>query len=1299
MRSTRAIRDKARELFDERGLHVSLMAIGIATWSNPFVAHRPTAPVLLRTATVTARDPAETDFSITVADDPIVNPVLLHALDTQLGLRFHADDLRDHSGQLKYPTVVERLREFAPAHVVDGFSIAHRAVLATFATAPLLLSRDVEDLGGEIEQHPVIAALAGDDTARAAVSTAVAPSVPRYLALDTDADQHDVIAAAAGGGNLLVDAPPGSGRTQTVAGIVAELAGRGQQVLVVGQKRATIDDLMARLEAAGLDDLVVDLGSMSPAEAVERVTDQAQSLRETAVEEQVESVDELAASRLRTELDAYREAVHRVRDPWQISAYDAMLVTSTSPQRARTSVRLPMSSLERMTAASTLGAALREYAELEGLTLTHEDSPWFGSEIPSRDAADSLLTTVVGLRDVYLPQLRDFATRAAVEVGLSGPATVTECVEVVQLLTDVERTVKDFGPGIWTEPIDDLVAATGTRAERAESPSRPGFFARRQLRRRAFDLGGRSGRHQREVLHAGLVAARDQLASWKRWSRDGKLPRTGEYLARAADAVTAIQRRLAVLVQANPRTKDFPDVSFAEMARRLNDLATDEQHLRAMPRLIKLKAELSAAGLDELIDDLRRRKIQPDAVEDVLEFARLASLLEHWRTQDAALRQFDTEAHRRKIEEFCRADQADVRNGANRVRQARAGHFAQMSEEFEGQAEVLAGSAHDPTSEAMRTPRTLLETAPDIALAAVPCWVMSPLAVASTLPPRRLFDVVIVEDAARLAVAQAVPALARGERVILMSDEEVAVTDFTTAFEPAPDPDEQEGPWAGDPPASVAETLRGILPERGLRGQHRFRDDRLVGFAARTGYAGRISTVPAASGQERLVLDRVDAPSGGDDPVDSSSAEVNRVVELVLEHLRARPHESLGIVTLGPRHAERLDAALRRALVRAPDVAPLLNDERADPFFVKDVERAAGDVRDAIVLSLGYGRSVDGRILYRFGALGRPGGDRRLMSATTRARERLTVVSTFGAEDLSPRRLTTPGAQALGDFLSYVESGARALGDEPTPGADALAEAVAHRLRQAGAAVEVGYGGPGGVAVAVRHPTRRDRFVLAVETDADKGPAMRSATVRERIRPMMLERLGWSVHRVWVEEWADDPDDAGKRLVKAYEDAVAAADAYDWAVAAAEADVVAGMPEEILDPQPASQSTPTGSDTASSEIEADSASGAEPGGDEPSDAASLEEADEAEPADGPGPRAARRVGVRPEITAGMLVPDYTCRELAALARWIESDGMSRQEDYVVDLMTVELDLSMDDARTRDVLRHAVRVARAGYPPK
>ncbi|HEU0041714.1 MAG TPA: hypothetical protein VFQ15_05130, partial [Jiangellaceae bacterium] len=576
-----------------------------------------------------------------------------------------------------------------------------------------------------------------------------------------------------------------------------------------------------------------------------------------------------------------------------------------------------------------------------------------------------------------------------------------------------------------------------------------------------------------------------------------------------------------------------------------------------------------------------------------------------------------------------------------------------------------------------------VETEPDISLAAVPCWVMSPLAVAAALPPQRLFDVVVIEDAGRLAAAHAIPAIARAGRVILVGDEEVALTSFSTAVEPAPDPDEL-GARRGEPEPSVVDLLRDVLPTLSLTGQHRVRDDRLVGFAALTTYAGRLNPVPGVGGPDRLTIELVDAPAGGDDPIDSSSAEVNRVVELVLDHLRSRPHESLGVVTLGARHADRLDAALRKALVRAADVAGYLHEDRAEPFFVKDVDSVAGDVRDAIIVSLGYGRSVDGRILYRFGALGRPGGERRLTAATTRARERLTVVSTFGSDDLSPRRLTTPGAQALGEFLAYVEKRELPVTDSTDRDAapDPLTDAIAERLRDAGATVVVGHGGPSGVTVAVRHPTRRDRFVLAVETDGPAYAARHGARERDRLRPAALRRMGWNVHHVWSAAWVADAEGETQRLLAAYAQAVTDADAYDWAVAAAEADVVAGMPSDAEDAVAAAVAA------AGPEVADDSR-----------DHNEEEAVDEPERPDRDEPRRPERTGPRPPLVAGVPLIDHTGRDLAALARWVESDGVPRAVADAVELVADELALPVDDARTRDVLGHAVRVARAGAPAR
>ncbi|PZF83923.1 DUF4011 domain-containing protein [Jiangella anatolica] len=1169
LRSVRAIRDKSRELAEERGLAVCHLAVGIATWANPFAARRPTAPVMLRPAVVEARDPAETDFTITIADDPFVNPVLLWALDTQLGLRFATDDLRDPAGRLRYATVVERLREFAPPHVVDGFAIAHRAVLATFTTVPLALSRDLAALGVDLQGHDVVAALAGDPGALAAVARSGSPAELRYRVLDTDGEQDDVVAAAVGDGHLRVSAAPGTGRTQTVAALVAELVGRGQRVLVVGEKRAVLDDLVTRLDSVGLRDVVLDAGRTPAVAAVQQIAGTARRLRQARPGE-FEHITPGTAAALAAELDAYRDAIHAIRQPWGSTAHEAMVLVATAQEFARTPARVDPDVLARAGSTAHVRLQLRDFANIEGLTLTESGSPWFGSDVPDIRAADALLGTVTELRERALPRLKNAATRAAVEVGLAGPNTVAECLETVDLLASVGRTVETLGAQIWDEPLGELAVATGDRAYRSAHGAGAGFLARRKLRKRLADLTGKAGRPDRSRQHEGLIAAERQLTIWRERSRDGKPPRTGPHLANAVDAAKGVRHALATLADGNPRTADLEDLSFADVAKRLDELIADSGHLRALPRLYELQAELSAAGLDDLIAELRRRGIGADQVEAVFDYAWYSSLLDLWRSTDPALGRFDRYAHERRLEEFRAADMVEVRAAAGRVLEARRARFADIAEQHEGQTAVLTES---PESALPASPRALVEEAPELALAAVPCWVASPLTVAELLPPRPLFDVVVVEDAGRLAVAEAIAAVARGARVVLVGDDDVARPPFTTAVEPAPDPDSQEGPWAQDPPPSVVDLLRGALPERQLTGQHRVRDDRLVGFAARTTHAGRLTTVPGVGGADRVTMQIVDSDPIADDPVDSSSDEVNRVVELVLDHVRTRPHESLGVVTLGPRHAERLDVALRHALIRAPEVAPHLRGDRVEPFFIKDVERVSGDVRDAIILTLGYGRSVDGRILYRFGALGRPGGERRLSAATLCSRERLTVVATFGADDLSPRRLTTPGAQALGQFLAYVQQGPQpdwVEGPTPAPGrSGVLAETVAERLQEAGVAAEIvlGHGGPGGVAVAVRHPTRRSRFVLAIETDGETYAARRNARERERLRQEQLTRLGWAVHRIWSAAWAADPDAETERLLAAYEQAVKDADAYDWAVAAAEADIVAGMPED--EPLPA----------------------------------------------------------------------------------------------------------------------------------
>src|SRR5690606_31567839 len=135
------------------------------------------------------------------------------------------------------------------------------------------------------------------------------------------------------------------------------------------------------------------------------------------------------------------------------------------------------------------------------------------------------------------------------------------------------------------------------------------------------------------------------------------------------------------------------------------------------------------------------------------------------------------------------------------------------------------------------------------------------------------------------------------------------------------------------------------------------------------------------------------------------------VVELVLEHALTRPEESLAVVTASSVHADRVRDAVLAEVRRNPSLGSFFRPGRTEPFVVVEVGATQGLTREAVILSLGFGRTPHGRVLHRFGPVSRQGGHARLLEALGSTRHRLTVVSCFGAQDLDPERLRAPGAR------------------------------------------------------------------------------------------------------------------------------------------------------------------------------------------------------------------------------------------------------------------------------------------------
>jgi very-short-patch-repair endonuclease len=250
-------------------------------------------------------------------------------------------------------------------------------------------------------------------------------------------------------------------------------------------------------------------------------------------------------------------------------------------------------------------------------------------------------------------------------------------------------------------------------------------------------------------------------------------------------------------------------------------------------------------------------------------------------------------------------------------------------------------------------------------------------------------------------------------------------------------------------------------------------------------------------------------------------------------------------------------AAAVAARDAARDLEAFFAEDVPEPFFVKNLERVQGDERDAIIISVGYGKHPDGRMRYQWGPLLRDGGERRLNVAATRARRRLTVVSSFSSHDVDSARLTAPGARMLAEYLEYARAGGVPVAPVPVSSADydqdtgrpreggagAFHADVAARLAEELGITVVPQYGVGGYRVdfAAAHPDDPSRMILAIEADGAGYRDSGSVRDRDRLRKEHLERLGWRVHRLWSTAWFTDAAGELAKLRSAFDSAVGAA--------------------------------------------------------------------------------------------------------------------------------------------------------------
>ncbi len=323
----------ARTTLQEGGANTLYLALGFLSWTrDDRDGQRYRAPLILVPISL-QRKSARSGFTLSLHDDePRFNPTLIEMLrqDFELNLGTLEGELpRDDAGldvAAVWKAVGHAIKD------IKGWEVTEDVVLSMFSFAKYLMWKDLAERSEQLRENPVVRHLL--DTPRDAYPPgAPFPQVreldqhfdPKqvFCPLPADSSQLSAVLAASQGKDFVLIGPPGTGKSQTIANLIAQSLAQGRRVLFVSEKIAALDVVYRRLREIGLGEFCLELHS-SKARKLD-VLAQLQSAWSSSGQADAEQwraeADKL--KRLRDALNIYVERLHQRRRNG-LSLFDAI---------------------------------------------------------------------------------------------------------------------------------------------------------------------------------------------------------------------------------------------------------------------------------------------------------------------------------------------------------------------------------------------------------------------------------------------------------------------------------------------------------------------------------------------------------------------------------------------------------------------------------------------------------------------------------------------------------------------------------------------------------------------------------------------------------------------------------------------------------------------------------------------------------------------------------------------------------------------------------------------------------------
>jgi hypothetical protein len=258
----RSLKKYADETEAESASNQLFMTIGSLVWDSPGEGNsykQVRSPLFV--VPVRLGGSAATSFTITLDKDGEISPnyCMLEKLRSEIGLRIPELERPnlDDSG-IDVANTISIIRRYLSESKFASVRVEEEAQLAVLDFATFRMWKDIQANWQLFSKNPVVHHLI--EGSNATLEQDVTPFEGEPLApFSCDESQMKAVRWALEGRSFVLEGPPGTGKSQTIANMVAACMAEGKRILFVAEKQVALNAVSTKLEEIGLDPFCITM--------------------------------------------------------------------------------------------------------------------------------------------------------------------------------------------------------------------------------------------------------------------------------------------------------------------------------------------------------------------------------------------------------------------------------------------------------------------------------------------------------------------------------------------------------------------------------------------------------------------------------------------------------------------------------------------------------------------------------------------------------------------------------------------------------------------------------------------------------------------------------------------------------------------------------------------------------------------------------------------------------------------------------------------------------------------------------